>query len=215
MKKQLLLSLAWLVCQTASIHASTILIGNLSGYTNDTNLVAYKAGTTSVGKAIGFTMGATDYNLDSVTLRLLIGTGGVPLVELWAGNATSITGTSALLTLTNPGTLPAVYTNDVFTAPTTFTLTAGSTYYVVLRETSGAGNVVWSYDSAVPTSGEPGVSTVKRLIGVDAGSPNTWTASSSVNNWFEIGVSAVPEPSALGLFGMGGLLLSLYRRRLA
>lgn len=215
MKKQLLLSFAWLVCQTASIHASTILIGNLSNYTNDTNLVAYKANTTSVGKAIGFTMGATDYNLDSVTLRLFMGSGAVPLVELWSGTTTSITGTSALLTLTNPGTLPAAYTNDVFTAPTTFTLTAGSTYYVVLRETSGNGNVLWSFDGTAATTGQPGVSTVQRLIGSSSAVlPSAWTTASGVNNWFEIGVSAVPEPSALGLFGIGGVLLSLYRRRL-
>lgn len=213
MKKQIILPLVWLVCQTASLSASTILIGNLSAYTNDTNLAAYKAGTTSVGKAIGFTMGSTDYNLDSVTLRLFAVAGAIPLVEIWSGNATNITGTSALLTLTNPGTLPTTYTNGVFTAPTTFTLTAGNTYYVVLRETGGTANLLWSYDGTAAVTGEPGVSTVKRLIGMDAGSPNTWTTNSGVNNWFEIGVSAVPEPSALGLFGMGGVLLSLYRRR--
>lgn len=218
MKKQFILPLVWLVCQTASLSASTVLLGNLSHYTNDTLSAGYigSAASTSYGKAIGFTMGLTDFNLDSVSVRLSVLANAVPSVEIWAGDAGTqrITGTSALLTLTTPTISGTAFATDTFTAPTTFTLTAGSTYYLVVRETSGLGTVLWSYDAAATTDINNGVTNVNRRIGTSGQPlPQNWTGTSSINNWFEINVSAVPEPSALGLFGIGGVLLSLYRRR--
>ena len=222
MKARIVLPLLGLLCGVTSLSASSVLIGNLTNYSSgdDTLLSQYYATTntsTSSGKAIGFTMGSTDYNLDSVTLRLRETTGAAPVVEIWAGTTTAITGTSALLTLTTPtGVSTTTFSSAVFTAPSTLTLTAGTTYYVVLRETGTETD--WSYSSTASNraaTGLTGVTAVNRLIGFAGSSPSTWTFASGVNNWFEIGVSAVPEPTtASGLwFGVVLCLGTLLRRR--
>jgi len=215
MKARIVLPLLGLLCGAVSLPASTILLGDLSSYTSDALNASYQAGTSSVGKAVGFTMGTTDYNLDSVSMRLAVAAGSTPVVEIWSGTSTAITGTSALLTLTAP-TLTTTYKVETFTAPTSFTLTAGSTYYLVLRETGGAASTSWSYATGVTPSGLPGVSAVNRLIGTSSAVlPSAWTATSGVNPWFDINVSAVPEPTAASalLFGSVVWLGSRLRRR--
>lgn len=219
MKKQILLAVVSVFCAMSTLSASTVLIGDLASYTglsgaDDSQLAAYKGGTTSVGKAVGFTMSTTEFTLDSVTLRLSVAATAVPLVELWSGTATSITGTGPLLTLTNPGSMSTSFAAVTFAAPTTYTLTAGSTYYVVLRETSGLGFVNWSYGTSITPTGEPGVSAIKRLIGTTDLSPTTWTTNSSVNNWFDVNVSPVPEPSTVAFLLVGSVaMLAGVRRR--
>lgn len=222
MKARIVLPLLGLLCGVVSLPAST-LIGNLTNYTSgdDSLLSEYFATTntsTSSGKAIGFTMGPTDYNLDSVTLRIREATGAAPVVEIWTGTTTAITGTAALLTLTTPtGVSTTVFSAATFTAPSTLTLTAGTTYYMVLRETGTA--TQWSYATTTSNrtaTGLPGVTVVNRLIGMGGATPSAWTLnSSSVNNWFEINVSAVPEPTAASalLFGSVVWLGSRLRRR--
>ncbi len=213
MNARIVLPLLGLLCSAVPLSASTVLIGNLTNYTSgdDTLLSQYYATTntsTSSGKAIGFTMGSTDYNLDSVTLRLRETTGAAPVVEIWAGTTTAITGTSALLTLTTPtGVSTTAFSSVIFTAPSTLTLTAGTTYYVVLRETGTETD--WSYSSTASNrtaTGLSGVTVVNRLIGLGGASPSAWTMTSGVNNWFEIGVSAVPEPTAAAALLFGGVV---------
>lgn len=135
-----------LTCFVALPAGAGVIIGNLSaGATQEATSIGDGA-----SKAAGWTMpSGTNYSLDSVTLDLrynywYFGTGlPAPVVTaaIYGDSGSGPTG-SALVTLTDPS---FVLSNTVdydygFTPPSAFTLTAGTTYWLVLSATDPSNN---------------------------------------------------------------------------
>lgn len=215
--KQFTSALLFATC-TATTSQAAIVIGNLSSFTNDNGTASAVVGTGS-GKAIGFTMGADSYTIDSVLLRLRdVGNNlstDLPLITIWTSNGTSPVAQVGDI-LTNPVSFtPASAVNYTFTTAATITLEANQSYFLVVRGNNSATNFNWLNGS--PTVAPTGIaSSAIGRFGTAQPVPN-WTSSSSNFNWFQINgtvVSAIPEPSSFALFaGAAGLGLVATRRR--
>ena len=101
--------------------------------------------TGSISQAQGFTTGAQSggYTLGSVGLKFTSGSStaaglGVAIYSEAAGGGPD----AAVYTLTNPSALARNGTEQLFTAPANATLSAGTTYYVVVTTASSAYSVV-------------------------------------------------------------------------
>ncbi|MDF3059245.1 MAG: hypothetical protein K0R17_3460 [Rariglobus sp.] len=216
MKIPALLTLA-LALALPSLKAD-IVFGNLAALTNGGATTVIQ-GTNGTGKAIGFTMGTSSYEITSVTLRLLnVGNDlstDVPLITIWTSN-----GNKPMVqvggTFTNPTSYtPLTSTNYTFTPASTITLDANQSYFLVVRGNNAATSFDWLAGS--PTVAPTGVagSAISRF-GLNTSVPN-YSSASSVYNWFQIdgtAISVIPEPSTYAVFiGISVLGLAIYRRR--
>lgn len=229
-----------LVVATSSLAPlrGAVIIGNLAAYTNDDgqsgNGSVITGATTTVnlysGKAIGFTLGDTAYDLTSVTLRLknVAGTTDAPSISIWTNNGANLPGVQVGSYLTNPVSFEgATASNYVFTAAGPLTLNASASYFLVVQQltaaTPGVTDVSFSWLNGSPTVTPAGIATgpIGRTTSgsVASPSPTGWTLASSNFNWFQIDgtVSVVPEVATLPLLGAGAVLggLVLLRRRRA
>jgi len=142
----LCLALAW-PAVTPSVQA-TELISNLPG--NDASQSADLDNLRN--KGMGFTMPATDYNLDNVTLRLeTFGPNIAAHVEIWndvAGNPGA-----PLVALINPVFAASGIADYVFIPPGNFTLSANTTYWIVAYGEATADRYDWKASSPaqIPT----------------------------------------------------------------
>lgn len=165
--------------------------------------------STTSGKAINFVMGTgPDTRLTTIELGIGTFTGSpAPSVQLWSNQADSTPIGTLLTTFTNPATFTASTVN-VFTHAG-FTLTTGTTYWVVVQNTVASTGFQWlgSTDTAVTSSN--GSTHTARLFESPDGTPDTWNDSSTVLN--QVRITAVPEPAAALLGGIG--MLALLRRR--
>ncbi len=216
-----------LVC-AVEVHASQVLISNLPGDDLSRTFINAPAGGGQVGggtgdvfssKAAGFTMPTgIDYTLDSVELRLeFANTGSVPVLGLYddqGGNPGS-----SLLSLEAPLVVPGIDT-FVFTTPDTFTLEAGTTYWLVLtNDALGADSFLWLADSSgiTPT----GIASDAGYRFGDGFAPPT-SPSSTLNSYavYATPAAIIPEPSTLILLGSSalvgsGLVHRMRRKRVA
>jgi len=113
---------------------------------------AFGGGASTQYKAYGFTMGATSFQLDDVSLSFNFPNASpVPVVSIWDGATLP---TNQLIVLDNPAILtgPADY---VFTSGTPFTLNANTTYWVhvVSSPTNG---VAFTWDGTTPSTDPTG-----------------------------------------------------------
>jgi hypothetical protein len=189
-----------------------IVFGNLGAYNNSTGASSAIIGT-NTGKAVGFTMGSTGYDITSVTLRLLnVGNDSVndlPSITIWTGDG-NVPVAQVGGVFTNPVSYtPATGTNYTFTPAASITLAANQSYFLVVRGNNTATNFTWLNGSPTVTpTGVAGTAIARFGSGTP---PSSWTSSSSNFNWFQIEgtvVSAIPEPSTYALV-IGGLTLGL------
>ena len=170
------------------------------------------------GKAVNFVMGAgSNYSFDLAKLSLAGATTpelNALNIGLWS-NEVDVTPIAAeLVPLSYTGTSSGNIHN--FTPASSFTLVAGTTYWLVLeRYTTSGQEVAWESFSEAAT--ETLASNTARVFGGNSpsgqtGDPTTWQSSSGVFNAMEINGTAVPEPSTFVLLGMGAVVL-LRRRR--
>ncbi len=133
-------ALGFVVLGAGAAHGA-VLVGNFGAAGNNVGTV-FGAGTTSVYKATGFTMGSDAYQFDGVTLSMdfTYGAGnGVPQVTLWSGAGAPAT---QLAVLSNPALGGAG--DFTFTPPQAITLQPSTTYWIYLVETSGTGAFRWN-----------------------------------------------------------------------
>ena len=216
----LLAALGLLAIPFSGMQAA-VIFGNLAGYTNSSGpATSVEGGSPGSGKSIGLTMGAESFFLSSVTLRLSLDsvTNDVPLVEIWTADVSNTPG-ALYGTLANPVfTYNGANADYTFTMPTSLTLDAGSSYFVVVRNsgpTAGApaGSFTWASGSpTVVPSGSFASSIGSPIFGT--GNPAGWTSTSGVYNWMQVEGTAVPEPSTMAFIAVCGAAFVAVRRPL-
>jgi hypothetical protein len=122
-----------------AVQAQVILSNNLSATTAGTETASDTTWPTA-----SFGTGSTGYTLNSVTLLLANTTAGQASLSLYS-DGTLEPGT-ALGTLTAPASYSSTLANTTFSV-SGLTLAANTTYWVVLRATSGAFNWAWASDN--------------------------------------------------------------------
>jgi len=160
----------------------------------------------------GFTINAgIDYTLDLAKATVTIGTGAVFSAQLFGTSGGNPVGPALLTFLLDPGFVggPAEQTINL-TPNIPFTLKASTTYWLVLR-----GGFDWRNTNGVPT----GPSATDAGTRFDSLQPPQ-TVVGPEHPLFEIDGTAigqqagVPEPTTIGLAGLGLLCLLWGRRRL-
>lgn len=171
-----------------------VAVCTVSADTISSNLTDASAGTeTASGSnllAASFGTGSSSATLEAVTLLLANSTAGAAEVDLYTN---SLLGPGSLVTqLAPPATYSAILTDVNFTA-NGVTLAANSTYWVVLKATTGAFDWSWTADNT----------------GTGIGYQGTWgTSTDGGNTWFtyavfptqlsvttaETATAATPEP---------------------
>jgi hypothetical protein len=186
-----------------------LIIGNLPG-----NDIASVPVGISGGFGVGFQM-TSSFQLTSATLRLSVASGSMPTFVLMSdsgGNPSNPS--STLFTFTDPA-FGSGTQNYVFTPPSPFTLTAGTTYWLVWQGTAEGVGTGWLGNfPALPPTG-PGATSVGSRVGVF---PPTTDTTSLIIPSYEIDgtpVTAVPVPPTLllGLVGAGCAVVARLRRR--
>lgn len=182
-------------------NAQDVLISNLPG--NDATQSA------SLGdgriKGMGFTMPSQSSSLVDVTLRMNItGLDVDPLVRIFddVGGVPS----NELLTLENPSITETGIHNLTFLPPSSFTLAADTTYWLVVYS-EGADRPHWMGSS--PAETPTGLATHAGSTFSASGGPNPPTGSSGILNSYEV---RIPAPASVALLGLAGLV-GVRRRR--
>lgn len=174
--------------------SADVLIGNFNAAVGTGTI--FGPGTTSIYKAFGWTMPAgNDYYLDSATLTMRFNSQGTALVSIWDGASTP---QNKLVTLNNPN---QVGSGDFKWTPSSpFIMEAGKNYWVYLEAASGSDNWYWEGTTPSTVPGGP-ASPINYIFN---GNP------SSTRNRLQIEGTIVPEPAAITLLAVAGLLI---RRR--
>jgi hypothetical protein len=211
----------------AAFAISTHLSGGPVILTNNLTepLLGLDTLSTTVWHAISFTTDNNAYTLDSVTLLMELGgvSTNAPSLQSLIGNAAAQADIPEADLYSDssgsPGTLitalTAITSYDTTLQDVTFTaagvtLLANSTYWVVLRATSGV--VTWAYPTTNNGSGV-GFTDVYAFSNTSGAS---WTVATGENpDQAEVigDLAGVPEPSTLLLAGLGFLALAVSLRR--
>jgi hypothetical protein len=126
------------------------------------------SGSATVYKAAGFTIGAQAYSLGTVKLTMNFAGGGVGVVSIWEGVGSP---QARLLNLTTPQQTGSG--DFTFTVPSPLTLSAGTTYWVVLESVSNPpGSFIW--DGTTPATNPSGAAAFAGFIynGTPSPTPN-------------------------------------------
>ena len=160
-------------------------------------------------------MGAQNYFLDSITLRLEFTstwTNNAPILTLRAAGASATLTGSILETLTAPGGyVTGAINNYTFTSPSNFELQANTLYYVHLAGTPGSAEtgMNWKASSPAVTPTGSGATHTSSLFSTNGGTTYT---NSTILNTYEINATPVPEPATMAALGLGILFLKRRRR---
>lgn len=211
MKKLALIALL-AACAIPVVQAE-IIFGNLAGYNNSSGTASNI--TSAGGKAIGFTMAETDYEVTSVSLRLADTAnvaGDYPKVTIWTNDGANKPGVQVGDIFINPSLAPAAAT-FTFTPASTITLSANASYFLVVQNGTASASFNWLNGS--PTVAPTGVASTGITRYGSSPNPQDYTGASGNFNWFQIeGTSLIPEPSTYtALLGVGSLGFVLLRRR--
>ncbi len=189
------------------------------------NLGQTSAGSNPVGNnswlAAGFFTGpnAGGYTLNSVQLGMTDASGSPSgfTVMLYArsGNITTIVPGNSLGTL-NGSTDPS--TSGVYTYTASgLTLSPSTHYYIVLTAGTAVANGAYDWSFMNTFSYNPDDSWEGSVtLGSNNGSSWAWLGGNSPQfdySQFALNATAIPEPSVLSLFGLGGLGFIWHRRR--
>jgi hypothetical protein len=187
------------------------------------NLSLTSAGSLAVGSdswyAALFITGpnSSGYTLDSIQLAMTDASGTpsgfMAMVYNGIFGGTGIEGSIGTLDGSLNPAAGGIYT---FTPDSNLTLSANTSYYVVLTAGTTVANGAYEWSYAGTSSYNP--------IGGWSSSGNTWSSTNgrvSALSWqptssftqFAINVTDAPEPGVLGLFGLGGVAFLWYRRK--
>ena len=213
-----------LVCAlvAGSLHGGVILSnlpGNDGGYSQWNSLSAV-GGVASAKKAFGFTVGASNVDVTSATLRLnLVELTGLNSFSLELFNNSGSDPGASLAAFTNPSLSGSGIADWVFTMASPFQLSAGATYWLVFgaNVTAPPGDIRWmSSDPNLTPTGPLATHVAGRLM--DTGS-STWVPATRLNSFLLSGDAVsqgVPEPGTLATVAAGLAVVALrFRRRSA
>jgi hypothetical protein len=189
---------------------AALIIGNLPGNDGFTSAIGQVG---SIGA--GFTM-TSSFALTSATLRLNVPSGQTPTVLVMSDTGGSPPNPSTtLFTFTDPA-FGSGTQNYVFTPPLPFTLTAGTTYWLVIEGNAATLGTLWLGNRPLLTPTGTGATSAGGRFS-DTGFPPT-NIESLVNSYEIDGtpVTAVPVPPTLllGLVGLGAGGVARLRRRM-
>lgn len=195
-----------MVCTSAM---AVPIISNLPG--NDGSASTIAASTGNFAKAAGFTMGASNFSLDSVTLRLRVNDPAATLtVQLFSDAGGAPVGL-ALVDFTNP-VLPAGMSSFVFVPTAAFLLDAGTTYWVAATGLSPTSDGI-EWLASAPGVAPTGLATSAGYTFSSAGVYPPTNGSSIFNSYQVDGTAVVAEPTTLVLSALGLAALGFRRRR--
>lgn len=213
------LAAAALACGLFALTSAAQATVIISNPTVDGSIPTFFGGDDDRSKAMGFTMGATSFALDSLSLHLwFISSSPVtPVVRLFddAGGAPGL----ELLAFTNPvlpvghEDFPADYT---FLPSLPFTLAAGEPYWIVVHQLeTDSGNLGWMSNDPPTTPSGPFADHLGALFSsTSAPAPPDAGDVADQLNIYTLNGTAVPEPATLWLLvAGGGTLVALRRRR--
>jgi hypothetical protein len=197
-----------------------VVYGNLGS--SGTNAIASSGGiglNSTTWRAIGFTVGGTNLQLDTATIGFDVNSLGSATVrlDLYTNGSGTTPGTSFF----NTSQLLAANTVN---QPITFNfgqlLTSGSTYWIVAQKTSGAGVLAWrpaNPQAAPVTQNSSGWANLGNVTGITSSNSGTSWGSTGNGSSNSISLTAiVPEPSTWAMAGAGLALAGTYgvhRRR--
>lgn len=173
MKKTILMVSCLVMSMALAVSSSVLadeLISNLPG--NDGSQSADLDELRN--KGMGFTMPASQYNLENVVLRLeTFGPNVAPIVEIWSdvGGQPG----APLVTLVNPVFAASGIADYAFIPPGTFVLQAATTYWIVAYGQAGADRYDWKASS--PAQIPSGLATHAGARFDSNGAPPTTTSS--------------------------------------
>lgn len=159
-------------------------------------------------KAAGFTMGASPYTLDFVTLRInYFDTASVPMVQLYSGAANP---TTLIETLSAP--TPVVGMSNVVFTSTGSLMSAGTTYWILVWNNAlTANSFQWMASSPSVTPTGAGAAHFGYRF---SNGPPPPTGVSATFNSYSVNATLVPEPATFIGLGVGAVLLFARRRRM-
>lgn len=201
-------------------HAAVIVDSGTTGFSVST----LSGPTGGAGKAVGFTMGAQAFTLDSVDIRLVTGATPPSAAQMnfgiYLGNNSGITSSSASAVFNDPTLTASTTANYNLTLATPFTLQANTTYWFTAYTTDAStGSLGWAFNTAgqdATTSGGVTITTTEGRFfqaGNTVTNPTTWGGTSTTYNALRINATAVPEPSSAVMLLVGvGMLIRLRLR---
>jgi hypothetical protein len=162
----------------AAPSKSDIISGNFSGAVSSTGTI-FGINTTSIFKAVGWTMGGEDYLLESAVLTMEF-LGGTAVVSIWSGTASGPT--QQIAVLNSP---PQVGSGDfTFTPGAPLIMEAGQTYWLYLASAPNP-TAQFRWNGTSP-------STVPTGIATSVGFNFNGTASATRNRFEVRGSPAAP-----------------------
>jgi hypothetical protein len=213
MKKTIAAIVMGTVLAVGSTNAA-IVFGNLGA--NGTDLLSESGNgtTTTTWWATGFTVANPNIYLNSATVGL-IGSGTIEL-SLYTDNAGN-PGVSLISDTASVASLVATSATFNFQSPVSYTLTSGSSYWLVARATSGSATWAFANSGSAPVglNGNTWVATGGRRSTNSsvAWAPDAFAALSSVS--IDATAAPIPEPgtwAAMAIFA-GGAAYAGWRRR--
>ncbi|MEX2242417.1 MAG: choice-of-anchor R domain-containing protein [Fimbriimonadaceae bacterium] len=214
MRERTRLLYAALAATALCAPASAIeIIGNMPGNDGTSTFMNAPGGGSNGGgvfdsKAAGFTMpGGLDYTLDFMTLRLEYFTSdSVPMIELYSDAG----GPSTLIHTLSAGPVVVGIDNFVFTPTSTVTLSAATTYWMVVWNNASVANS-FRWLASTPSQAPTGIATNAGYRFSNGGPPPT--GNSTTLNTYSVNATVVPEPATMAALGLGALALVRRRRR--
>ena len=223
MKQTQLLSVGFALLFSITSANAVVIFGNLGTVDNTTtsNTVGYiNSAHENQFQAQGFTMGSSDFEIDSIEFGFGATGAPSPLVEIYGsaldGNGDSVPSGAALSTfsLAAAGTVSA---KEIYTFGGSFTASKNTEYWVVVSNSNSAvqESFEWYSNDSFTLPSKKNASGISYLGTLERdGSGGSWNQTLPSLS-IRVSGSAVPEPSALALLGLGTVGFFARRRRMA
>jgi hypothetical protein len=203
----------------SAVAKADVLFGNYSLAASPAEMEVSNSsitgGSSGFGKAICFTVGDNALDIQSITLHLVVNTSNstaVPTVTIWtissSGTLESRYATFVTPAITTPS---GSWQNIVFTASGSVSLSAATSYALVVTNSDSASTTIyWGAAATNNTTLLPtGVGATYLNMREGTGAPTGWNSAAVKYNGVQIDgtiVSQVPEPASIALLlGAAGL----------